>query len=50
MRQPLLQELVSEEDRLVQQAVRAFVDTQIMPVRQQLDDDREHILIDKICE
>jgi len=50
MRQPLLQELVSEEDRLVQQAVRAFVDVQIMPVRQQLDDDREHILIDKICE
>jgi alkylation response protein AidB-like acyl-CoA dehydrogenase len=50
MTQPLLQELVSEEDRLVQQAVRAFVDTQIMPVRQQLDDDRQHILIDKICE
>jgi alkylation response protein AidB-like acyl-CoA dehydrogenase len=50
MRQPLLQELVSEEDRLIQQAVRAFVDTQIMPVRQQLDDDRDHILIDKICE
>jgi alkylation response protein AidB-like acyl-CoA dehydrogenase len=50
MRQPLLQELVSEEDRLVQQAVRAFVDSEIMPVRQQLDDDREHILIDKICE
>jgi alkylation response protein AidB-like acyl-CoA dehydrogenase len=50
MRQPLLQELVGEEDRLVQQAVRAFVDSEIMPVRQQLDDDRDHILIDKISE
>jgi len=50
MRQPLLKELVSEEDRLIQQAVRAFVDSEIMPIRQQLDDDKEHILIDKISE
>jgi alkylation response protein AidB-like acyl-CoA dehydrogenase len=50
MRQPLLKELVGEEDRLIQQAVRAFVDSEIMPVRQQLDDDTDHILIDKISE
>jgi alkylation response protein AidB-like acyl-CoA dehydrogenase len=50
MRQPLLKELVSEEDRLIQQAVRAFVDSEIMPVRQQLDDDKDHILIDKISD
>jgi alkylation response protein AidB-like acyl-CoA dehydrogenase len=50
MRQPLLQELMTEEERLVQQAVRAFVDNEIMPVRQQLDDDKDHVLIDKISE
>ena len=50
MRQPLLQELVTEEERLIQQAVRAFVDSKIMPVRQQLDDDKDHVLIDKISE
>ena len=50
MRQPLLQELVTEEERLVQQAVRTFVDNEIMPVRQQLDDDKDHTLIDGISE
>jgi alkylation response protein AidB-like acyl-CoA dehydrogenase len=50
MRQPLLQELLTEEERLVQQAVRTFVDNEIMPVRQQLDDDKDHILIDRISE
>jgi alkylation response protein AidB-like acyl-CoA dehydrogenase len=50
MRQPLLQELLAEEDRLVQQVVRTFVDSEIMPVRQQLDDDKDHILIDGISE
>jgi alkylation response protein AidB-like acyl-CoA dehydrogenase len=50
MRQPLLQELLTEQDRLTQQAVRAFVDSEIMPVRQQLDDDKDHVLIDRISE
>lgn len=50
MRQPLLKELLTNEDRLIQQAMRAFVDSEIMPVRQQLDDDKDHILIDKISE
>jgi len=50
MRQPLLEELLTDEDRLIQQAMRAFVDSEIMPVRQQLDDDKDHILIDKISE
>ncbi len=50
MRQPLLNDLVTEEERLMQQAVRGFVDGEIMPVRQQLDDDRDHILIDGISE
>ena len=50
MRQPLLKELLTEEDRLIQQAVRAFVDSEIMPIRQELDDDKDHILIDRISE
>jgi len=50
MRQSLLNELLTDEDRLIQQVVRAFVDGEIMPVRQQLDDDKDHILIDKISE
>ncbi len=50
MSQPLLRELLTEKDRLIQQAVRAFVDREIMPVRQQLDDDKDHILIDRISE
>jgi len=40
--------LMPEGDKLVQEMLRAFVDNEIMPVRQQLDYDSEHKLVDKI--
>jgi butyryl-CoA dehydrogenase len=40
--------LLSEEDRMIQAMFRDFVDKEIMPVRDKIDDDKEHILINKI--
>lgn len=50
MRQPILKDLLTPADEMIQQAVRAFVDNEIMPVRQQLDEDRDHVLIDRISD
>ncbi|MCX7983103.1 MAG: acyl-CoA dehydrogenase family protein [Syntrophales bacterium] len=39
-----------EEDRMLQEQVRKFVDAEIMPVRQQLDDDEDHVIVHKILQ
>jgi len=40
--------LIPEEAAFMQQALHAFVDNEIMPVRQKIDYDDEHKLVDKI--
>ncbi len=40
--------LIPEEAAFMQQALHAFVDNEIMPVRQQIDYDDEHKLVDSI--
>lgn len=40
--------LIPEEAAFMQQALHAFVDNEIMPVRQKIDYDDEHRLVDKI--
>jgi len=40
--------LIPEEAAFMQQALHAFVDNEIMPVRQKIDYDGEHKLVDKI--
>jgi butyryl-CoA dehydrogenase len=39
---------LSEEDQMLQTTLRDFVNKEIMPVRDKIDDDKEHLLIDKI--
>lgn len=36
---------LTDQDRLVVDVIRGFVDREIMPVRQQIDDDRDHVII-----
>ena len=38
----------SEEDRMIAQMIRKFVDQEVMPVRDKLDDDHDHELINSI--
>jgi alkylation response protein AidB-like acyl-CoA dehydrogenase len=40
--------IVSEQDKMIIQAIRQFVDREIMPVRDKLDDDTEHVIINEI--
>jgi alkylation response protein AidB-like acyl-CoA dehydrogenase len=39
---------LKEEDRLMLNTVRRFVDNEIMPVRQKIDDDKDHVLVTDI--
>ena len=41
---------LTDQDRLVLQVIRGFVEQQIMPVRQQIDDDREHVIVRRILQ
>jgi alkylation response protein AidB-like acyl-CoA dehydrogenase len=41
---------LKEEDRMAKEMFHNFVDKEIMPVRQQVDDDKEHKLINKILQ
>ena len=34
----------------VERVLRGFVDKEIMPVRQQIDDDKEHVIVNKILQ
>lgn len=40
--------IVTEQDRMIVEMVRQFVDREIMPVRDKLDDDTDHIIINGI--
>ncbi|MFA7461656.1 MAG: acyl-CoA dehydrogenase family protein [Anaerovoracaceae bacterium] len=39
-----------DEDRMAQEQVRKFVDAHIMPVRQQIDDDEDHVIVRRILQ
>lgn len=39
---------VKEEDQMILSTARKFVDTEIMPVRQKIDDDKEHTIVTEI--
>ena len=40
--------IVSEQDQMIVQMIRQFVDREIMPVRDKLDDDTDHVIINDI--
>jgi alkylation response protein AidB-like acyl-CoA dehydrogenase len=44
------QPYLTEEHRMVADLYRDFVDKEIMPVRQKIDDDKDHTLIKKILQ
>ncbi len=50
MRTTYLESILTEEDRMTQQLVRDFVEKEIMPVRQQIDDDKEHVIVRRILQ
>ena len=41
---------LTEQDRVVVDVIRTFVEREIMPVRQQIDDDTDHVIIHRILE
>jgi len=41
---------LTDQDRLVVGVIRDFVDREIMPVRQQIDDDTDHVIIRRILQ
>ncbi len=47
---PFLDALIKEEDRMMRDAFRNFVEKEIMPVRQQIDDDKEHKIVNRILQ
>ena len=49
-RDEILRELVEEEDLFMRDAVRAYVEAEIMPVRHLIDDDEEHKLVRKLLQ
>ena len=40
--------IVTEQDKMIVEMIRQFVDREIMPVRDKLDDDTDHVIINKI--
>jgi butyryl-CoA dehydrogenase/acyl-CoA dehydrogenase len=40
--------VMSDQDKMIVQMIRQFVDNEIMPVRDQLDDDTDHVLLNSI--
>ncbi len=40
--------LYSEEDKMIAQTIRRFVDQEVMPVRDKIDDDHDHEIINSI--
>ena len=39
-----------KEDFMMRDMIRSFVDKEIMPVRQQIDDDKEHVIVRRILQ
>jgi hypothetical protein len=48
--QPYLDVLIKEEDRMMRNMLRNFVEREMMPVRQKIDDDKEHTIVNKILQ
>ena len=49
-RQPYLDIFLKEEDRMTANVIRNFVEKEIMPVRQQIDDDKDHKIVKRILQ
>jgi len=41
---------LTKEDFMMRDMIRSFVDKEIMPVRQQIDDDKDHIIVNRILQ
>ena len=41
---------LTKEDFMMRDMIRSFVDKEIMPVRQQIDDDKDHVIVNKILQ
>ncbi len=41
---------LTDQDRLVLHVIRAFLEREIMPVRQQIDDDKDHVIVRRILQ
>jgi alkylation response protein AidB-like acyl-CoA dehydrogenase len=50
LNQPYLDVLIKEEDRMLRDMLRSFVEKEIMPFRQQIDDDKDHKIVNKILQ
>lgn len=48
--QPYLDVLLKKEDIMMKEMYRSFVEKEVMPVRQQIDDDKEHKIVTKILQ
>jgi len=44
----LLPPLLTEQDTMLVMMIRKFVDKEIMPVRDRIDDDHDHVLVNEI--
>jgi alkylation response protein AidB-like acyl-CoA dehydrogenase len=49
-RHSVLKELCKEEDLILRELARDFVEQEIMPVRQQIDDDEHHVIVKRLLE
>lgn len=49
-RHSVLRELCKEEDLILRELARDFVDQEIMPVRQQIDDDEHHVIVNGLLQ
>jgi len=49
-RHSILKELCKEEDLILRELAKDFVDQEIMPVRQQIDDDESHVIVRRLLE
>jgi alkylation response protein AidB-like acyl-CoA dehydrogenase len=41
---------LTDQDRMVVDVIRSFVEREIMPARQQIDDDRDHVIVRRILQ
>ena len=41
---------LTKEDYMMRDMIRSFVEKEIMPVRQQVDDDKEHVIVHRILQ
>lgn len=49
-RHSILKELCKEEDLILRELAKDFVDQEIMPVRQQIDDDEHHVIVGELLQ